>query len=232
MGQPPGVPPLPPTPPVPPPLQPLLLTNLVVGNAVQLVPGDDALIDLLEANGFFISLVDDATTPDNTEVIDLVVISPSVASNTVAAKYRNHSRAVMVLDFGVFDDMRMTGTQQQTAFGTTAGRQIAIVAGQESHPLSAGLTGTVTIGNANAPMNWGQPANTANVVATLLNDPTRAVIFGYEAGVQMQGQIAPARRVAFFASDMLVDRMSPDGERLFIAAAKWAATGPRVLPPL
>jgi hypothetical protein len=235
VAPPPGTaPPLPPVPPVPGPLQPLKLANLVVGNAVTLAAGDEALLDILEANGFFVTPIDDADQPDQTSTtIDLVVISPSAAANTVAAKYRNIRQAVLVMNFALFDDMRMTGTTAQTNFGSTAGREVAIVAGQEVHPLAGGLTGTVAVANANGPLNWGQPAATATAVATLVGNPGRAVIFGYEAATQMQGQMAPARRVAFFASAAMVERLSPDGEKLLVAAAKWASSGPPpALPPI
>jgi hypothetical protein len=218
-----GVPPIP----VPPesPVgsrQPPRVALLVAGDPDELVAGDQVLVDTLEGLGFFVLRLDDSDPPDRGE-LGLVVISPSVVSNTIANKYRDLLVPIIVMDFGIFDDMGMTGAGENMNFGTTAGRQVAIAADQQAHPLAGRLTGTVSIAAMNAPLNWGVPGPGAIVVATLPNTPNRAVIFGYPKGAAMQGaQTAPSKRIGFFASDMLTSRLSADGTELVKAAIEWA----------
>jgi hypothetical protein len=202
--------------------QPPRVALLVVGNVDNLDAGDESLFTALEGNGFFVLKVDDSATPDPAETA-LVVIAPTVTSNMIRNKYATLPAPALVMDFGIFDDMGMTGAGENMAFGTTAGRQVAMAADQASHPLAAGRTGTVSISAANAPLNWGVPAPGAIVVATVPGAPQRAAIFGYPKGVAMQGaQMAPAKRVGFFASDMLTSRLSADGDELLKAAIEWA----------
>jgi hypothetical protein len=193
------------------------VASLVLGNANVLDDTDLELLQILEEKGFFVFRTDDADQPEPD--VTLVVISPSVAPATVAIKYRNVLAPVLVMEVGVFDDMQMTGRGEQMAFGTTAGRQIAIAADQQTHPLAAGLSGTVAVSTGNSPLNWGVPSAAAVVAATLVNTPQRAAIFGYTAGATMQGLAAPAKRLGFFAG--ATDTLTPDGERLFQAAVDW-----------
>ena len=197
---------------------------LIVGNGNDLVAGDLALALTLEEEGYLVLPIDDADMPDEMDDAGVAIISPTVAPQTVAAKYRNAIMPTVVMEFAVFDEMRMTAPGDQMNLGSTAGREVAISAAQQSHPLAAGLTGTVEIAEANGALNWGVPAAGAIVVATLVNAEQRAAIFGYPQGAMMQGQAAPGKRVGFFASEMLTGRLNDDGLKLFAAAVNWAWT--------
>jgi hypothetical protein len=223
---PPGVvaPPLPPEPPATPPpgTEPPKVISLVVGDGNAESEGDVAIAQVFEAKGYLVLSVDDSDDPDTGDLA-FVVISPSTVAGTVAAKYRALPTPVIVMNSAVFDDMRMTGTMANTAFGTVNGRAIVMAQGQTAHPLSAGLSGTVNVAGGNAPLNWGVPAATATIIATLPNAAQRATIFGYESGAMMQGQVAPAKRLGFFASeDLAANEMSADAELLLQAAGDWA----------
>ena len=216
--QPPAATPPPPAPLGPP--RPKLALLVVGGNVNNLGNGDERLLEILTGLDFTVVLADDNDQIEDAPAAGVVVISQSAAAGTVADEYRTFDSPVLVMNSALFDDMRMTGNGNQ-AIGTTNAREVEIKMPQ--HPLAGGLSGRVAISAANTALSWGVPAANAVVVATLAADATRATVFGYEEATTMaQNQRAPARRVGFFAGNALTDRMSPEGVKLFEAAALWA----------
>ena len=59
-------------------------------------------------------------------------------------------------------------------------------------------------------------------MATVSGDPNKAVIFAYEAGAEMVGLTAPARRVGFFFQNYDENKYNFRGVNLFDAAVLWA----------
>jgi hypothetical protein len=90
--------------------------------------------------------------------------------------------------------------------------------------MAAGLSGQQTVA-ASSSFTWGKPNANAARIATLLGDPTKFVIFGYDNMVAMSGLEAPARRVGVFLTDTTAASLAtnPSGALLFDAAVKWAA---------
>jgi hypothetical protein len=91
-----------------------------------------------------------------------------------------------------------------------------------THPLAAGLSGTVTISTVPGELGWGVPGPKAIVVATMPDNPAHIALFGYAAGDQMVGMTAPARRVGYAIRETLASNLSADGLKLFDAAVTWA----------
>ena len=98
--------------------------------------------------------------------------------------------------------------------------QIAI--SSSSHPLAAGLSGTVTVLSSSDVMYWGVPNGNAAKVATLTGDSNKATLFAYESGSSMPGLTAPAKRVGFFLGDNSGTKLTNDGWQLFETAVSWA----------
>jgi hypothetical protein len=184
-----------------------------------LVRGDTAISAFLETRGFLSIPVDDADPASEARDAGLVVISASVNPATVADKYRDVPVPVVVMESSLFDDMKMTGPMEMADFGATSGRELNVAS---VHPVAAGLSGRIAISAMAAPMSWGKPAATAEVIATLATDPARAAVFAYDDRAMMVGQFASARRVGFFATEALFARLTPDGLQLFEAAIEWA----------
>ena len=117
------------------------------------------------------------------------------------------------------DDLGMTGNaaaDHDISFGQT---QLQII--NASHPLAAGLSGTVTVTGAASIFSWGRPnANAANI-ATIVGDANKSAIFGYEKGAAMVGLTAPARRVGFFLENATAAELTGQGFALFDAAVRW-----------
>jgi len=195
---------------------------LVVGS-VSLNDGDAAVMSMLEAMDYTVTVVDDAasTTGDATGM-DLVVLSSTVNSNSVADKFRDVTVPVLNWEQALQDDMEMVDPGDSGARGTVNGQtQVAIV--DSGHAMAAGLSGNVTVYSSSQKMSWGKPNGNAQTVAVLTGDSTRVVVYGYEIGAGMySGLNAPARRVHLFLENNGAAYLATDGVALFEAAVDWA----------
>lgn len=207
---------------------------LVVGR-VPVTNGDAAVMSRLQSLGHAVTVVDDAaSTAASANGKELVVISESVASGSVGNKFNQVAVPLIVFEPWVYDNLGLTGTVASTDYGFTAGQTQLRMTG--THPLTAGLTGNVTVGTASS-FSWGIPAAGAVVAATLRNDASRPTIFAYEAGAQLaNGLAAPARRIALHPNAGATTAWNATGQSLFDAAVQWAVNGPsppaivRILP--
>jgi hypothetical protein len=100
-------------------------------------------------------------------------------------------------------------------------RDIVIV--NSNHPLAGNVpSGDRRVYSSNQTLTWGVPSNNAARIATIDNNSSRYVIFGYTTGASMVGMNAPARRVGFFLEDNGADNLTGTGWVLFNAAINWA----------
>ncbi|MFN2493344.1 MAG: hypothetical protein ABR501_10735 [Pyrinomonadaceae bacterium] len=115
----------------------------------------------------------------------------------------------------------MTGSTNKD-YGTVT-RQTQVKITNPTHPLAAGLSGTVGVVMTSGTPSWGKPNANAASVATAATDTTKTLIFGYATGSAMPGLAAPARRVGLFLYDTSAADFTTSGGALFDAAIKWAA---------
>ena len=198
---------------------------LVVGTVSipDLNVSDTMIKERLEAAGFEVTVVQapsSVTADANGKAI--VLVSATVASADVAAKFRNSPAPVLMWEQAVQDDFGMTGNAG-TDHATLAGQtDLQIV--DSAHPLAAGLSGVVTISNVPEPFSWGLPVAGAIKVAQIVDDPTKFPLYAYDAGAPMFGGfVAPAKRVMLPMGDITFESMTENGLRLFDAAVNWAA---------
>jgi acyl-CoA thioesterase-1 len=205
--------------------------TLFVAGAVPVSSGDAAAIGQLESLGLTVVVVQDsASTTASANGKDLVVISESVAPGKVSNKFNQVPVPVLAFEPSVYDNLGMTGTVATTDFGTSGVQTQMRVVG--THPLTAGLSGIVTISNSAAKLSWGKPSADAVVAATLKGNSTRATIFAYEVGdILANGTAAPARRVAVHPNTGATDVWNANGRDLFRAAVQWSLDGPPPPPP-
>ena len=116
--------------------------------------------------------------------------------------------------------MGMTGNNTFDQGIVTMATQVAIT--MDSHPMAAGLTGTVAVVSVPATLGWGRPEVGAQRVATLPGFPDRVVVFGYPRGSTMVIGQAPARRVGCFVMDSAAAVLNENGGKLLSAAIDWA----------
>lgn len=203
---------------------------LVVGNTT-LSAGDAALRTRLENLGYAVTTRDDNGASAAAAGKSVIVISESVETATgIGEVFANVAVPLVTSESGIYNALKLTGPTLDTDYGTVAGQtQVTIV--DPSHPLAAGLSGTVTVGSAAQPLDWGVPSASAKRVATIAGQAGRAAIFGYDSGAGMVGMNAPARRVAWFAEDAGAAVLTAAGGALFDAAVTWAAGTTSTPPP-
>ena len=202
--------------PPPPPGTGALL--VVGGNPATLGTGDTAVRSRLQTLGYTVTVVgDSASTVANATGKRIVVISSTVTSTNVNTKFTASAVPVVTWENALFDDLGMT-----TAAGAQIGGQSSLVIVTPSHPLAAGLTGTIAVISPAGTLDQGSPNANATIVARLPGTTT-ASIFAYEAAATMPGGAAPARRVALFMGDTAAASFTANGTALFDAAIGWAA---------
>ncbi len=203
------------------------LSALLITGATS-TPGDAALQSRLQALGStVVTKTDAAAAAADATGKAFALITGSVDPAIVALKFRNVAVPVLVAQPLLFDDMGLTGPTSGLDYGTAAGLTKVVIA-DPTHPLAAGLTGTVTVTSATSTFGWGEPnANAALAVRTA--GAGKPALFGYEEGISMPGGIAPGRRVGLFISSDAAALLTIDGFGLFEAAAHW--TGSRIAAP-
>lgn len=150
----------------------------------------------------------------------VVVISDSVSATSVNTKFRTVTVPVVTLSSQLFDDMGMCATASGSFGTTTTQKNVTIT--NATHPMAAGLSGTIQVTSATTTFGWGKLNANAVKIATLTTDSTKATDFGYEANSVMPGLTAPKRRVGFFYSAASAS-LTTNGGLLFDNAVKWAA---------
>jgi hypothetical protein len=199
---------------------------LLVANTTSLGDGDNGIKTRLQNQGYTVTVKgssnNNAIQTSDANGKTVVLISSTVTSANVLAKFRHVPMPVMIWKSDLFDDQGMTGSVLNIDFGTTSGQtRVGIV--NSTHPLAAGLTGSPTV-SASGSFPWGKPNTNAARIATLVDDATKFVIFGYDTMATMVGPNldAPTRRVGFFLTDLTGSGLTPEGNSLFDAAVKWA----------
>ncbi|MEM6454814.1 MAG: hypothetical protein AAF772_06935, partial [Acidobacteriota bacterium] len=199
----------------------------VVRNASSLNSSDQAILDrMTDDYGFSVTTLSEtvAQTAD-ANGRDLIIVSSTVNSNRVGNKFRLSPVPFLTWESHLLDNMRMTGTARNADYGSTNGQtQVAIF--DPTHPMAAGLRGLVTTTVIGQRYTWGVPGGDVQTVATIATQPTRAALFGYDAGDAMVGLTAPARRVGLYFNNTVAQNNAPDGWLLFDAAVCWAIDCP------
>jgi hypothetical protein len=210
------------------PAAPIPLALMVVGSTT-LGAGDSAAKVRLEGLGYSVAVISgSAATSASANGKAVVLVSSTVASTDVNTKFRSSSVPVVVWENALFDDFGMTGLVNGTDFGTLAA-QTSVSILVPTHPLAAGLSGTVPVSTTSGPITWGVPNANAAKVASVAGGSARPTVFGYDHGSSMPGLAAPARRVGLFLGDATASTFTAQGGKLFDAAVRWAAgtiTGP------
>ena len=183
---------------------------------------DQAVKLHLEEMGMIVTVVEDIhTQTSDADDKGLIVISSTVRSGDIQNKYRDVPVPVLLWEPWLYDNFMMTGTVAHTDFGNYSSTS-QVVINDPSHPLAAGFSGTIEVTQHNKNQMWGRPSAAAAKVGVLNVDASKYTIFAYEAGAEMVGMTAPARRVGFFASNNSAAYFTNKGWDLFTTAVNWA----------
>jgi hypothetical protein len=194
-----------------------LLVSSSVNSAV-----DKLLLARLTGLGCMPAQTSDGTLdPTDANGKSVVVISDNVDGSLVKGILKSVAVPLMIMRPDVFDDHGMTGPTDGTDWARTATEALMDIA-DPTHPLAAGLGGTVSFHTQPWPVGWGKPELTAARVGSIVGNPNRWILFGYDAGVMMTGGFrAPARRVGYPIHADGQPKLNGNGWALFDAAIHW-----------
>jgi len=188
-------------------------------------PGDQAVHQHLLDRGFDVQLTTGTDVPDDGSTAngkDLIIETSTLGSGTVEVggigKFRTLPIPAMDWEASSTDAFGFMDANANP--GTTGGQtQVNIV--DPTHPLAAGFPKGLLTVTGSETYSQGQPVG-ARIVATLANDPSQAIIFGYEKGDKgASGFVMPARRAFFFFQDNTAAVANENGWKLFDAATDW-----------
>jgi len=166
---------------------------------------------------------------------DALIISSTVNSGDVRYKYEDATQGVMCWESAVFRQQAGEFNMSVGGSASTGHTQIDIV--DPSHPLAAGLSGTVTVTSAAELMMYGTGAlgGGVDLVASTTTGGYPA-ISAADVGDALLGDgtpenpsVAPGRRVMFFLHDTTFANLTPDGLKLFDAAVAYVVPEPTTL---
>jgi hypothetical protein len=164
---------------------------------------------------------------------DAVVISSTLASGDVRNKYEDTTAGVLNWESALM--RQAAGEFNMSVNGRTLDAQTQINIVDPSHPLAAGLSGTVTVTTSPLTMSFGTGDLGAGVslVAQGVTDPLDRAITAADVGDALLGNgsaenpaVAPGRRVMFFLQDSNFGDLTPEGLMLFDAAVAWVVPEP------
>lgn len=195
---------------------------LFIVDNIDLNESDEAVATHLEATGYTVTTQDDMfLDPWDAMGFGLVVISSTVNSEWVNGVFANVDVPVLSNEAYIFDNLGMTGGDNNSCFGTSVGTHLDVVA--PSHPTSAGREGVVKVYTFPRNLSWGVATGDGVNVAALNDQPNKYGVFAYDQGdLMFEGQIAPARRVGFFIGEQAGAYMAEEGWNLFDASVAWA----------
>jgi hypothetical protein len=192
---------------------------LFVVGALPLQDGDRAVLERLESLAGPVRVVSADALGDSRGFRLVVVSSTTRARETpsvmgrLAAAIRGLDVPILTWEPRLYYDLGMIPGQVHQVDWATARGQTSIVV--SPGPLSAGLSGSVTIASAPSQVSWARTRPDAIRVAVLEGDPERAAIFAVEKDV-------PGRRVGFFLFDETPTALTGAGWSLFDAAVQWS----------
>jgi hypothetical protein len=184
--------------------------------------GDLSIKNHLGNRGFnVITREDTIVKSEDASGKDLVILSESARSREVGTKFRDASVPVICSEPWLFSNLGMTGQTKKVDFGRKS-RQKKILIINPDHPLCASCSKEVQVCSKSFFMGWGVPGENAIAVAGLSSDPHKCIIFAYDAGAEMPGLIAPARRVGLFLFRNTANSFTSEGWALFDSAVDWS----------
>jgi hypothetical protein len=195
---------------------------LVVGSPATLTASEVAVRQRLLGLGYDVRITDDDgfTTAAVTGAA-MVLVTQSVTRESVGTTLRSVPATVWVAKPYLFDDLLMTGPTSNSDFGSVATTAINVTA--PTHPMAAGLAGTVTFLSQRDAVSWGVPGPAAARVADVGG---RATLFAYEPGAALVGGTsASGCRLSFPLYGTAPTRQTAAAWSMFDATAAWGVAG-------
>ncbi len=200
----------------------------IVGSS-DLSTGDVAIYQHLVEHDYVVSIqTDDDSLAFDMENKDAILVSASAgATRKVRDELENINVPILCWEPTLFDDLNWTGRRKNEDYGILPGTSILILS--DSHPLAAGLSGTVQITSDAQEITWAMPHENATIIASIEDDPAKPVIFCYDTeDVMLNSVTAKARQVGLFFSESSPAFFTDAAWALLRAAITWAKEGERL----
>jgi fibronectin type 3 domain-containing protein len=195
---------------------------LLVAGSTSLNSGDSAIQQRLVNSGFHVEVLSaSAVQSGDASGKSLILISSTVASDSLGSRLRDVAVPVICWEPYLFDDMAMTGTLVGVDFDWLNDQTRVHVNGTSSS-IALGVEGWQSVHSTAEPMSWGKPGTGAHIVATITGSSDTPCIFTYRAGGKMVGISAPAARVGFFLGNTGANNFTASGWKLFDQTIAWA----------
>ena len=184
--------------------------------------GDLSIKTHLENRDFKVMIREDTVVKsEDASGKDLVILSESARSREVGTKLRDVSVPVICSEPWLFSNLGMTGQTKKVDYGRKSHQKNILIINPD-HPLCASCSKEVQVCSKSFFMGWGVPGENAIAVAGLAKDPDKCTIFAYDAGVEMPGLVAPAKRVGLFLFRNTANDFTSEGWSFFDAAIDWS----------
>jgi len=199
---------------------------------------DITMINRLFSRGYDVySMAANTSTTASATGMDLVLVSSTVGSGDVAAKFLNSTIGVVSAEGAIQDDMQWTLNVDGTDRGTTTGATsttVTLSAAGAAHPIGAGLTaGDIVLTGSGQDYAWGLPASSATLIASIQGQAAQHAVYALDTGaVLINGSAAAGRRVMLPFTDNVFNALTANGLRLFDQAIDWASGGGTTRPRL
>ncbi|MEM7232766.1 MAG: choice-of-anchor Q domain-containing protein, partial [Planctomycetota bacterium] len=173
---------------------------LVVGLLEVLDPGDAAIAQRLESLGGGVDIVVEEREPIEPESFDLILVSSTADVSRIDVETLMFAETpLLTWNPSLYFALGMIDPTRGEA-GVTDRPQSTLEIVDPKHPLAGGLRGAVEVASARTSFTYATPLRSANVIATLADEPDFATIFAYERGAELMRGRAPAPRVGFYWS--------------------------------
>lgn len=191
---------------------------VVVGDRNIMTPGETSLVERLKARGLSPLTSSSATTAveEGRDARLIVIVNAGLGEFSV---FRTVAVPVIVMDRSAFPDMHMTGARLDIDYGDSLSKDVII--DDPSHPMAGNMSGTISLSDEEGMLGWGAPSLFAARIASIKDDSSHIVLFGYASGADMVGMRAPGARVGYAPWSSTVASFTGAGFQLFDAAVDW-----------
>lgn len=183
---------------------------------------EQSLMSRLEAMGFTVTPIDDnGSSLSDASGKELLLFSRTARRNRYQNKFFDATAPAMVWDQTDMTEMRMLSSNG----GATTTRQVRV--NNTAHPIAKGVAaGLQTLFTQNESLAYGiSTSPNVQAIASTSSSTSQHVIFGYEEGVYLPGNlIAPARRLAA-ALPEAEDNLTAVAWTLFDQSVSWLMQG-------
>lgn len=183
---------------------------------------------LIEKNYHLTIQTDDDTLAFAMDDKDAILVSAgAAATRKVRAELDNINVPILSWEATLFDDFNWTGRRKNEDYGVKSGSSIDIMS--DSHPIAAGLSGTIQITSDDQEITWAIPHADADIIACLPDEFYKPALFCYDTGdIMLNSVIAKARQVGLFFSEASPAFFTDEAWAILRAAISWAQAGERL----